>query len=168
MHLWIIRHADAMPLFRHEETRADGDFSRELSMRGRADAERVGSWLRANGHTLDAIVASDARRASDTAAILARALGLATSAVRTEHRLYNASAAAIVQVVRESGRSWRSLAIVGHNPGVSAVVRLLAPDRLVPALPTLGVARLDIDCAWADLDAGCAQVSLYVDPAATG
>src|SRR5215471_15101303 len=66
MHLWIVRHADATPA-----SRAAGDFARKLSPRGRADAERVALWLKRGAHVVDAILTSDAPRASETASILA-------------------------------------------------------------------------------------------------
>jgi phosphohistidine phosphatase len=159
MHLWIVRHADATPA-----PRAAGDFARALSPRGRADAERVAHWLKRGTHGVDAIVTSDAPRARATAKILASGFGLQSRRVRVNHLLYNASAATIVDVIREAPEAWQSFAVVGHNPGVSVVVRLLTDDAASRPLPTLGVARLDIDRAWSNVGAGSAALSLYLDP----
>ena len=160
MHLWLIRHADALP-----SPRADGDFARRLSPRGTADALRIARWLERGGHRVDSLVSSDASRARETAAALAPGFALAASAVRSDHRLYNASVAAIVGVVREAPSACRSLAVVGHNPGISAIVRLLTDDPATRPLPTLGIARLEIAVDWSAIESGCASLALYLDPA---
>lgn len=159
MHLWIIRHADAVPALR-----AANDFARQLSARGRADAERVARWLERGRHGVDSIVTSDAPRASETAEILASGFGLPQRAVRADHLLYNASATTIVDVIREAPAAWRSLAVVGHNPGVSAAVRMLCGDHASRPLPTLGIARLDVANSWSEVAAGAAVLSLRLDP----
>ena len=159
MHLWIIRHADAVPALR-----AAGDFARALSPRGRTDTERVANWLKTEAHVVDAIVTSDAPRASETAKILATGFGLPSRRVRANHLLYNASATTILDVIREAPEAWQSLAVVGHNPGVSVAVRLLTGDQAFRPLPTLGVARLDVARVWAEVAAETAALSLYLDP----
>lgn len=71
MELVLVRHAEPV---RVETGSVDGPADPGLTTRGREQAERLGAWLAADG--IDAVVTSPLRRARETAAPLAAALGL--------------------------------------------------------------------------------------------
>ena len=71
MELLLVRHAEPM---RITEGEGEGPADPGLTERGHEQAARLGAWLAHEG--IDAIVTSPARRARETAAPLAAALGL--------------------------------------------------------------------------------------------
>ena len=68
MHLYLLRHADAID---HAET----DVARYLTPKGVSQAKAVGRFCRQNGIVPDIILTSPYRRAEQTAGIVARKIG---------------------------------------------------------------------------------------------
>ena len=160
LRLILIRHA--------RSSRPPGvrDHDRPLDDRGRAAADALGRWMARAGLVPDAVLLSDARRTRETWEGIAAALPGA-SAPRLEHRLYEAGAEAMLGVLR--GAEGRTVALVGHNPGIGDLAaRLLAaaPDHPrfadYPAGATL-VARLPAE-GWAALAWGGGEAERFVVP----
>lgn len=119
----LMRHAEAGP--------ADRDEERPLSPRGRGQAHRMGSWLLDMGWVPDAALASPARRAQETAALVLTAIGAGVSAA-TVDGLYSDGADAYLEAVRSDASC---LLVVGHNPSIEQAVSQLAdsPWSMPPA-----------------------------------
>lgn len=115
--VYVVRHAEA------EEVRPGRrDAERELTRQGRAEFEQVVAGLAALGVRLDTILTSPLIRARQTAEILARALpGPAPTEIDalapggTFERVFRA----LRDPAHESG-----IALVGHEPGLGALVSL--------------------------------------------
>jgi phosphohistidine phosphatase len=118
--LLLLRHAEAQPA-----TNELTDFDRSLTAHGRAQARRVGQRLAAAGLRPDELLASPALRARDTGAIVAAQLGGIARIVH-DPELYLASASLLLSAVQRREDSVRTLLLVGHNPGLSVLVRELA------------------------------------------
>jgi phosphohistidine phosphatase len=126
------------------------DHARPLNSRGERDAPRVGRLMKDRRLLPDLIVSSDAARARLTAEAVSDAAKFAGT-ILLEPRLYNASAADIVAVLRRVvDEAVESVMIVGHNPGLEELVARLTGAR--ESLPTAALAHvtLPID-RWADL-----------------
>jgi phosphohistidine phosphatase len=149
MRLMLLRHAKS-------EKAQDGmrDHARRLSDRGVSDAFAIGAYLARHALIPDLAIVSAAQRTRETWEHVAKSLqGSALSAsppASFEERLYNAGAEAILGVIRETGRAVRALMVIGHNPGLHEVARLLiasgdveARERLNEGLPTTGLAVID-------------------------
>lgn len=102
------------------------DFDRPLSERGRRDAPLVGERLLRLGIVPEDLVTSPARRALETAELLADVLGVPASGVRRDPRIYDAGAGTLLDVVQSTPDRHRSLMLVGHNPGLSELAQELA------------------------------------------
>lgn len=141
------------------------DHERPLAARGRRDAPRVGRWLRRSEWPPDAVVCSTAVRARQTWELVAPELGVAP-AVRLEPRVYEATALALLMLVRELPGSARTALIVGHNPGIAELAAGLAgPDgERLHRFPTAAVAVLEAEREWADAAAGEAKLRAFVTP----
>ena len=136
--LMLIRHAKAED--------GDVDFERPLSQRGRRDAGALGSWLA--GHQLlpELAVVSPARRAQQTWESAATALDPMPPEV-TDGRIYDNDPAGLLDIIRQSGAEVSSLALVGHNPSMEELARILddgtgdrrARTHLSAGLPTCTV-----------------------------
>lgn len=152
------------------------DYERPLAKRGRRDAPAVGRWLGTSGYVPDAVVCSTARRARETWALAepalmasgpaATAAGAAPPPVRFEPRVYEATALALLMLVREFDPAWRTAMIVGHNPGLAELtVGLAVSDAGAPyAFPTAAVAVLDLPGPWADAAPGEARLVAFTVP----
>lgn len=147
--LYVIRHAKSS----WEDPFID-DFDRPLNHRGLRDAPRMGQRLRKSRVSIDRFLSSPARRAVSTAAILAEAMGVEPSSIITERRLYHATDEVLISVVRDVEDSVRSLALFGHNPGLTDFVNRLARTGVTENIPTCGVVTLSLpvtswrDTAW--------------------
>lgn len=122
LRLTLIRHANA-----EWKDASYEDFDRPLNKRGLAEAESIGKLLAEDQLVPELMLASTAKRAQQTAEIMAKQLGLAARRVKSMEQLYLAREEAILALVRATGPKVHHLAIVGHNPGISELVRSLAP-----------------------------------------
>lgn len=108
-HVVLLRHAKA-------EDEAASDFERRLTAKGQTQAARIGLALRNASLAPDAIVASPAPRALETARLAAQAAG-AKAQVEEDAGLYEADAKAILSCIERHGLR-PTLWVVGHNPGL--------------------------------------------------
>jgi phosphohistidine phosphatase len=164
--LLILRHAKA-----EADSSSGSDFDRRLTARGHRDSAAVGRALRDSGRPVDAILASPALRAAETAANVAQGAGLACARL-ADRRLYNASPGRLLQVVREAEDAVETLLLVGHNPGLQQMIVDLAQDdpaglrpRIAAGFPTAALAelRLSID-QWRDAGPGCGRITALIQP----
>lgn len=125
MRLYLIRHAHAVA----EEENA----SRPLSSRGRQDIARITAWLRAShAFTPAQLWHSPLERARETAAILAHTLDQELVRVETTGLLPEDSPQEIAERL-ETFPAGENLAIVGHEPHLSALATLLVRGKRKPA-----------------------------------
>ena len=152
-HLVLVRHAAAAAA-----TSGQSDFGRQLTEEGRRDAERMGALLKREGVEMDALLASAAPRAIDTAALLATARE-PSLLVQTDASLYEASVRALSETVRRFDDTWLSPWLVGHNPGLSHFADWLLGEPTVLALPTCAVVWLELaPPRWDQVKAGSATL----------
>src|SRR5215211_5701227 len=91
--LLVLRHGKAQP------DAPRGDWSRDLTERGRRAAKTMGELIQERIGRPDAIVSSDAHRAKQTAEIAAEAIGFDGQVV-LEHAIYEAWLPDLIDVVR--------------------------------------------------------------------
>jgi len=161
----LVRHAKA------EAEHGDGDLSRGLTARGRRDAAALGRWLADQDLVPDLAVTSTARRAQETWTAASSELD-DPPPVREQPALYEASVAAVLDVVASTSDVVRTLVVVGHEPTTSAAVMALSGDTSDGAalaavragLPTSGVAVLEVPGEWDQIVGGCASLVLQAAP----
>ena len=156
--LVLLRHGKAA------EPDAADDHERDLTARGRRDAEAVGRWLLTRDLRPDLAVVSDAVRARATWEHVVAGLGptLVALPVAYEPRVYEAGVDDLVGVVAGATEDAATVLLVGHNPGVEELAAALddgSGDAGVRAelgrgLPTCGLAVLAGDLAWAEVTPG--------------
>ena len=140
----ILRHAKSG----HDEPVSDKE--RTLTSRGRRDAVRMGELARARNLLCDRVLCSTATRARETLELFTLGAKLEAPVVFLDE-LYLAEPKAIVEAIRRHGGSAERVMVVGHNPGLEALVADLTAERT--DLPTAAFVEcsLTID-DWADLD----------------
>ena len=120
MRLYLVRHAHAVP--------EEDDARRPLSARGRKAVRQIAAFFQASGALQPGqIWHSPLWRARETAEILARGLGLSRKAlVETSGLLPEDDPAEIVRRLASAGED---LALVGHEPYLSALATRLVVGR---------------------------------------
>jgi len=141
------------------------DFDRTLAARGQEDAGRIGRALAKLGSVPDAIVASSAVRAKETAEEAARAMAF-PGTIRMERALYNAPGDIWIAALKVIPNAAETALIVGHSPGIAQAAALLcgaSPGAF--DIPTGGVLAFDdgVD-RWRDLDEGGASLRWFLRP----
>jgi phosphohistidine phosphatase len=137
MRVTLIRHAEA-------GDDAPRDEARTLTLRGRADAWRVGRALAARGIQFSLVVSSPLVRAVQTAEIVAAAVEHPGRVLASDLILPEASAARVVAFLK-SLADQRSVALVAHEPILSAVAAALTQEPRHPALRKGEALRIRID-----------------------
>jgi len=157
-------------LFRHAKSdwhdpRAR-DFDRPLNERGKKGAAVMGRHIRDHGAAWDRIIASPAIRCAETIEIACEAAGRPV-AVNWDRRIYLASSATLIDLLRETEGDPRSILMVGHNPGLEDLIFDLVPDDGSSPLrdvvevkfPTAAFAVLELNIdRWADLTDKCGKL----------
>jgi phosphohistidine phosphatase len=147
--LTLMRHANAQ--WKDPQI---SDFDRPLNRRGTGEAEAMSRRLIELKLIPAMVLTSSARRARQTTDIVARALGIPPRKARTDESLYLAPAEDILRVIQTIGPRIPHLMIVGHNPGITELANLLAPDAHVD-LGTAALCSLTFDTrSWSDVKAG--------------
>jgi phosphohistidine phosphatase len=164
--LLVLRHAkSAYP----EDT---PDFDRPLAPRGLRDAVSVGIWIRDQGLLPDLAVCSAAARARQTWDVLSDQFAgddEGAEVVRYDPRLYQAGPGDLIGIIQETPPEVAILALVGHNPAVADLVRLMAGNHgpaghAAVSFPTSALAVIGVRRAWARAGPGCGSLDGYWTP----
>ncbi len=158
--IWIMRHAKSD--WSHPDL---ADFDRPINKRGRFDAPLMGQWMGTLAHRPDLIVSSPARRARQTAELVAKALPFSEELQFWED-LYPGSAEITIAAIRELSEELKSILIIGHNPNMEALASTLtAGGALRLKVPTAAVIMLTADIgSWAALSDERAELQGMVTP----
>ena len=158
----------SLTLLRHAKSswqdRDLADHERPLAERGRRDAPRMGERIAARGGRPALILTSSAKRALETAQIVARVLE-PPRALGIEPALYLADPGTILDVIAGTDDSVTTLLVVGHNPGLTELVNRLLPDLRLDNLPTAGVVSMTSTApTWRDVGARNTTLAFYDFP----
>jgi phosphohistidine phosphatase len=118
------------------------DFDRPLNKRGKRDAPRMGKMLASNKIEPDLIVSSPAKRARQTATILAKELEFPKKKLSYMEAIYEASPEVLIDCIRSFDDRFDQAIIVGHNSGFTILANLLG-NLQIPNVPTCGIVALD-------------------------
>lgn len=128
---------------RHAKTEPDhplGDYSRELTNRGRSDALASAEAMSRLGVAPDLIVTSSAARAVQTASIIGQHLGVGASIIEVPE-LYLAPADRLLAEVNRLPDISDTVLLVGHNPGMLDLINgFLVAETHIDRLPTAAFA----------------------------
>lgn len=101
----------------------------------------MGERLAATGIRPERMLSSPAKRARSTAKTIASCLGFPPRDIEWVSELYQASPEAILQIIRNCPKHVTTLAVIGHNPGISELARKLCHD-ITKEMPTCSIIRL--------------------------
>jgi phosphohistidine phosphatase len=118
--LYIVRHA--------KTNKAILDKDRELLPLGIERTQQLGNYLTTNKYQVDMMYSSSAKRAVQTATILADNLHYPKEDIITKDELYLTSQEEYFNILVEQSDSVDSLMIIGHNPEITNVAQFFVPD----------------------------------------
>ncbi len=150
--LVVVRHAKS------DWTHDVPDSQRPVNARGRREAPGIGPWVRSHVGAVDLVICSTAARTRETLALS----GLEAAETRYERRLYAATDEDLMSVVEEVPDEVGTLALVGHNPGLSDLVLALT-DQAVD-LKTSAIAVVSWEGGWADVWSRRASLVSHATP----
>lgn len=160
--LVIVRHAKSS-----WDDESLSDFDRPLNHRGERDAPRMAKRLKEKRVFPDIMISSPANRALTTCRVMAGVLGFDSKKIRTEKKLYHASAAEIRSVLRELpdlNDDEEVVMLFGHNPGLTEFVNLLL-NETIDNVPTCGVVGCTISIEkWNELNWGSGVIDYFDFP----
>lgn len=146
--IYIIRHA--------KSSWADhflSDFERTLNARGRQDAPMMAERFKQRGIKPDGFVSSPAMRAKTTAEIFASTLGYPSGDITYVNELYHATLSTLWTVISWFNDALNSVALFGHNPGLTDLANSMTETIRIDNLPTCGIFAVQIECtSWAEAE----------------
>jgi phosphohistidine phosphatase len=153
-------------LMRHAKSSWDDatlrDFDRPLAERGRRDAPRMARALLALDSAPDLIVSSPATRARETIEAVIRE-GQFTAPLDFDGAIYDASSAALIEVVRRLPDERHRVLVVGHNPGCEDLLTRLTTER--GRMPTAAIACIEFQVDhWSDIEDGQGKLVWLLTP----
>jgi phosphohistidine phosphatase len=151
--LILLRHAKAVPA-----STKSSDHERSLTKEGKEAAEIMGSAMRRLGMIPDVILVSSAARTQETLAALDP--WDEQPNIETLPELYMAGQTGIEEILRALPETARSVLLIGHNPALHAVARLLAGPAtakpefawLADSFPTTALAEFLVLTPWQRLN----------------
>jgi phosphohistidine phosphatase len=153
--LFLLRHASA-------ESASSLDLNRDLNERGRNQAHALGTFIREKDLKFDLVLCSPAVRAQSTTELALAAAGRSCH-VHYDERIYEASGLQLLEVVQELERDADGALLVGHNPGMEEVIKLLTGQ--VQPMSTATLARIDFSATeWSDVVESTATLAWIVNP----
>lgn len=120
------------------------DFDRPLNDRGQRNAPEMAQRLLSRGISIDAFVTSTARRAMQTALHFITSFDKFPEELILREDLYHAPAQVYFSVLSQQDDRVASIAIFGHNPGITAFVNELTQTK-IDNMPTCGIFAVRAD-----------------------
>jgi phosphohistidine phosphatase len=142
--LLVLRHAKSS--WKHPEL---ADHDRPLNKRGQHDAPRMGEHLREQNLIPDLIISSTAKRARQTAEIVADTSGYQAE-IQFERACYASDPEVLIDILQQVSDDIHCAMIIGHNPDLEELVEILTGDWERMPTAALALIELPID-EWAGL-----------------
>ena len=160
-------------LLRHAKSSWDDptlqDFDRPLNERGKSAAPLMGRWMRKEKLQPDLVLSSPAERARQTITLVMEAarfqLGLYkfNAEVQYDERLYGASAAELLERIKQIEPNVNQAMLVGHNPGLEDLIDTLTGEA--EHMPTAALACVDLNVEkWDQVRQGGGRLKWLVKP----
>jgi phosphohistidine phosphatase len=151
------------------------DIDRPLAKRGLEDAPRMGEVLVQLKSVPDKILSSPAKRAKQTAEMVAEACDY-RQAIQWEESFYGGSSLDLIKALKNLPDTVARVLLIGHNPVLEETVAILGAstfssrtseenDGWAIKLSTAGLVCLSFDIdSWDDLEPGRGVLQWFVTP----
>ncbi|MDI3468315.1 MAG: Phosphohistidine phosphatase SixA [Pseudolabrys sp.] len=162
-------------LFRHAKAeRAEAgqsDLDRPLTRQGLEDAELIGAYIARHAFVPDTAIVSPSVRTRETFSRAAAAMKPPPVPI-FDPRAYDASASALLHVLKGLPDGAQTVMLIGHNPGLHELALMLVGtgdietrERLREKFPTAALAIVDFPLdSWAKLHASAGRLERCIEP----
>jgi phosphohistidine phosphatase len=132
------------------------DFERELTKNGKNQLSRLKELFEKSGILVDKILSSSSKRTTQTAELIRSTMD--SSIIELRDEIYEAESSVILDLLSQIDNKHSCVLLVGHNPGVSALVSHIA-DQGYLSIQTgmMVVIELTVD-DWIHLGIGTGTV----------
>ncbi len=155
--LFVLRHAKSS-----WENPEWSDFDRPLNERGLKTAPLMGKIIFDNHFQPEIIVSSPAERAKQTA-ILIKENARIEGEIEFDRRIYEATPLQLFQTISETSEDKKSMMLVGHNPGLENLIKVLTGE--IQAMPTAALAAINLNINnWNEISAECGELQTLLRP----
>ncbi len=138
------------------------DFERPLNSRGLNTSPFMGNIIRKNFAIPDLIISSPAKRAKQTAILVKESAGI-TRDIEYIDRIYEASPTTLLNLSSNLQTIYRSVVLIGHNPGLENFIRILTGET--HAMPTAAIAKINLNIdEWSEIKPACGTLELIMRP----
>lgn len=128
------------------------DIDRPLNKRGKRDAPFMADKCYTKGYIPQRLISSKAKRASTTAEIFRKTMGIGSKMFTYENSLYHAPEDTYISVCFGLEDEVDSVMMFGHNPGITYLANSVS-EKYIDNVPTCGVLVIDAKIkSWSDLD----------------
>ncbi|MEH6789848.1 SixA phosphatase family protein [Parasphingorhabdus sp.] len=165
-----------LTLLRHAKSSwddpVDRDFDRPLNKKGKRAAAVMGRFMRSKKLAFDQILASPAVRVIETLENVEEACGQAMEPT-WDRKIYLASSATLLDVLRGANIDADHVLLVGHNPGLEDLIFDIVPDdgsspardEVEIKYPTGALAEMTLAIdSWADIGENCGTLDRFTRP----
>ena len=118
--LYIIRHG--------KTNKSVNDLDRELIPLGIERMRKLGNYLSVNNCKIDVLYSSYAKRACQTAEIIAESIQYPKEKIVTSEKLYLTAQDEYFDILVSQDNSVETILFVGHNPEITNVAQFFIPD----------------------------------------
>jgi phosphohistidine phosphatase len=156
--LYIVRHAKAI------QTSEIDDFDRELTTIGYNDAIKVGKRLAVINIKPDVILTSPAKRAMQTAKIIAEEINKSELDIKSNRNIYEGDMNNIIDLIKLLPDDNEQVMLVGHNPTLKILADFLY-EKKVEWLPKCGVIALELNInSWKNVNIKIGTLLFFTHP----
>ena len=155
-------------IFRHAKSSWDNpnlaDFDRPLNERGLKTAPFMGEIMLKHSFQPELVLSSPAVRAKETVNLL-KTWANFPSEVKFDERIYEASPQTLLNVVSELDETAKSAMLVGHNPGLEGLIKVLTGE--FQPMPTAALAVIDLETeTWNEITSESGRLRTLIRPKA--
>ncbi len=138
------------------------DFDRPLNERGLQAATFMGEFMRKNDLQPNLIISSPAVRAKQTTKLVTESAQM-NCEIRFDERIYEATPHRLLYVLSEIDGQNNSVMLVGHNPGLEELLKILTSE--IQPMPTAALAIIELNINdWDEINAGCGDLVNLIRP----
>ncbi len=149
--IYLIRHAKS-----NWKEKNQKDFDRTLNSVGEKEAELIGKDLL--NELPDLMLISGAKRTLQTAEIISEQLQNESIKLEVNESIYEASPESILSTIQSLNEDYRSIYLVGHNPGISMLLNLLTNESVDFQTATVAKVILYVD-QWSTVFPGTGSIN---------
>ena len=159
--LILVRHAEAA-----EKLNNQPDKERELTTSGKKDAAQIGAYLNREKFLPDIIISSDAKRAKQTAQIIASQLQVDAKKMIYDSLLYEVSGTRVfLEQTNTIPDRFETVMLVGHNPIISAMAEFFTHESKGNMPPAAAmVVKFELE-SWKEVAQANGNILEYIYPA---